>query len=80
MKRHRDNKHPEHKIKLVTFFKRQTRQFVEQRRQFQQLAVAPLDQYIGLSSLKVAHVLTSAWKPFTLVESVVNLPGDSMGN
>jgi len=26
MKRHGDNKHPEHKSKLVTFFKRQTRQ------------------------------------------------------
>jgi len=36
MKRHRDNKHPEHKSKVVSFFKRQTRQFAEQRRQFQQ--------------------------------------------
>jgi len=70
MKRHRDNKHPEHKNKLVSFFKRQIRQFVEQQRQFQQLIVATPDQQIEWSSLKVAHVLTSAWKPFTLTESI----------
>jgi len=57
---------------LVSFYKRQTRQFVEQQRQFQQLTMASPDQYIKLSSLKLAHVLTSAWKPFTLAESVAN--------
>jgi len=50
MKRRRGNKQPEHKNKLVSFFKRQTRQFVEQQRQFLELAVAPPDQYIALSS------------------------------
>ena len=70
MNRQRENKHPEHKKKLVSFFTRQTRQFVEQQRQFQQLIVATPDQPIVLSLLKVARVLTSAWKPFTLTESV----------
>jgi len=70
MKRHTNNKHPENKNKLVSFFKQQTRQFIEQQRQFQQ--VAPLDQHLVLSSQKVGHVLTSAWKPFILAESVIN--------
>jgi len=44
--------HPEPKNESASFFKRKTRPFVEQQRQFQQLMAAPSDQRIVLSSLK----------------------------
>ena len=70
LKRHRDTKHTEHKNKSASFFEQQTRQFAEQQHQFEQLMVARSNQPL-VSSLKIAHVLTSQRKPFTLAESVV---------
>ena len=71
LKRHRDAKHFEHKNKLATFFKQQTRQYALQQERFEQLLVARSDQPLVITSLKIAHVLMSQKKPFTLAESVV---------
>ena len=71
LKRHRDTKHSEHKNKSATFFKQQTRQYALQQQRFEQLMVAPSDQPLVITSLKIAHVLMSQKKPFTLAESVV---------
>ena len=71
LNRRRDTKHSDHKNKLASFFKYQTRQFAEQKHQFEQLMVARADQPFGVSSLKIAHVLMSQRKPLTLTESVI---------
>ena len=71
LKRHRDTKHSEHKNKLATFFKQQTGQYALQQQRFEQLMVARSDQPLVITSLKIAHVLMSQKKPFTLAESVV---------
>ena len=70
LKRHRDTKHSEHKNKSATFFKQQTRQYALQQQRFEQLMVARSDQPLVITSLKIAHVLMSQMKPFTLAESV----------
>ena len=71
LKRHRDTKHSEHKNKSATFFKQQTRQYAVQQQRFELLMVARSDQPLVITSLKIAHVLMSQKKPFTLSESVV---------
>ena len=71
LKRHRDTKHSEHKNKSATFFKQQTRQYAVQQQQFEQLMVARSDQPLVITSLKIAHVLMSQKKSFTLAEYVV---------
>ena len=71
LKRHRDTKHSEHKIKSATFFKQQTRRYTLQQQQFEQLMVARSDQPLVISSLKTAHVLMSQKQPFILAESVL---------
>ena len=73
LKRHRDTKHSEHKNKSATFFKQQTRQYALQQQEFEQLMAARADQPLDISSLKIAHVLMSQKKPFTLAESLVKL-------
>ena len=71
LKRHRDTKHSEHKNKSVSFFKQQTQHFAEQQQQFEHLMMARSDQPLVVSSLKIAHILMSQRKPFTLAESVI---------
>ena len=71
LKRRRDTKHSEHKNKSASFFEQQTRQFAEQQHQLEQLMVARSNQPLVVSSLKIAHVLMSQRKPFTLTESAV---------
>jgi len=55
---------------LASFFNRQTRQFVEQQRHFQELMMAPSNQRLILSSLKVVHALCPQ---ATLSESVIKV-------
>ena len=71
LKMHKDTKHSEQRNKSGSFFKQKKRQFAEQQQKFKQLMVAHFDLTLVILSVKIAHVLVSQIKPFTLAKNIV---------